>query len=184
MSNVHNIVVYRDRIGALIGRGGEVKRRLEEELGVAITVDSETGRVRIERVQGEIDEFMDAIAIVRAIGHGFSPEKAWKLLGGDNNLHIIDLMNHVGKSPKEISRVKARIIGEEGRTWRIIEETAEVDMTIHRSYVGLIGGFENIMVASEAIGMLIRGSPHKFVYNYLFRQRERRKAEKGKLWEQ
>lgn len=183
MSNVHDEVVYRDRIGVLIGRGGKVKGRLEEELGVDITVNSGTGQVKIERVEGEIDEFMEAITIVRAIGHGFSPEKARKLLQEDNSLHIVDLTNHVGKSPKEIARIKARIIGDEGRTWRVIEETAEVDMTIYRSYVGLIGGFENIMVANEAIGMLIRGSPHKFVYNYLFRQRERRKAERKKLWE-
>jgi ribosomal RNA assembly protein len=183
MSNVHDVVVFRDRIGVLIGRGGEVKRRLEEELGVDITVDSGTGQVKIKRAEGEIDEFMEAINIERAIGYGFSPEKARRLLQEDHGLQIIDLTNHVGKSPKEISRVKARIIGDEGRTWRLIEETAEVDMTIYRSYVGLIGGYEELLVANEAIGMLIRGSPHKFVYNYLFRQREKRKTEKKKLWE-
>ena len=76
--------IPRERIGVLIGPKGSVKRRIEDELGVKLTIDSESGSVRIE-LKKPPEEGGDPVAlfkardVVEAIGRGFSPEKAFKL---------------------------------------------------------------------------------------------------------
>lgn len=183
MSKPYSTVVFRDRIGALIGKKGAVKKRLEEILGVTISVDSASGQVTVQEAESRVDKLMKAIDIVRAIEYGFSPERAERLLSDDYSLHVIDLTAYVGKSDKDISRVKGRIIGEEGRTRKVIEETASVDLSIYRHFVGMIGSYEGIVVASEAVKMLVSGSPHKSVYNYLFAERRKKKMEKMDMWD-
>ncbi|MFQ5711290.1 MAG: pre-rRNA-processing protein PNO1 [Candidatus Geothermarchaeales archaeon] len=183
MSGVYSLVLSKDRIGVLIGRGGSVKRRLEELLRVRIGVDSATGRVSIENVGEDVDALMKASNIIRAIEYGFSPERAERLLSDDYSLHVMDLTSYGGKSDKDVSRIKGRIIGEGGKTRRVIEETTGVDLSVYRNFVGMIGSYEGIVLASEAVKMLASGSPHKSVYNYLFTQRRRKKMERMDLWE-
>jgi ribosomal RNA assembly protein len=168
------ITLYPDRIGVLIGKGGSVKDQLEKYTNTSIEVDSKTGRVKIS---GEsLEDVMTALNIVKAINLGFSPERAFTLLDTDMNLHVIDLYDYVGRDPDDLKRVLGRIIGEKGKARRVIEETAEVYISVYRHYVAIIGGFDNILMAKEAIIRLIEGSPHRVVYNWLFNQRRFRRA--------
>ena len=52
-------------------------------------------------------------------------------------------------------------------------EMAEVDMAIYGKTVSLIGEMDNIMVAKEAIEMILNGSRHKSVYGFLEHKKER-----------
>ncbi|OYT66754.1 MAG: hypothetical protein B6U65_04890 [Candidatus Wolframiiraptor sp. EX4484-121] len=69
--------IPRERVGVLIGPKGSVKRRIEDELGVRLTIDSEGGSVRIE-LKKPPEEGGDPVAlfkardVVEAIGRGFS----------------------------------------------------------------------------------------------------------------
>src|SRR3989304_3757993 len=88
MSFEHLVRLPKDRIGVIIGRNGIVKKEIENKCSVDISVDSENGEVVI-RLLKSIDESepFKAINIINAIGKGFSPEKAFRLLD-DNVIQI------------------------------------------------------------------------------------------------
>jgi len=180
------IKIPRDRIGALIGPEGRVKADIERKLNVDLEIDSATGEVTIAldpNVQNPSQLFR-AKEVVTAIGRGFSPERAFRLLQNEDvMLEVIDLRQTVGKSPADIQRLKGRIIGKDGKTRRIIEELTEADISVYGHTVSIIGSFEQADAAREAILMLIKGSQHGTVYRFLQRKRQELKKRKLELWE-
>lgn len=180
------IKIPRDRIGALIGPEGRVKANIEKKLNVELEIDSATGRVTITLDPNAQDPSLlfRAKEVITAIGRGFSPERAFRLLQNeDTNLDVIDLRQTVGKSPADIQRLKGRIIGKGGKTRRIIEELTDVDISVHGHTVSMIGSFDQINAAREAILMFIKGSQHSTVYRFLQKKRQKLKRKKLELWE-
>jgi ribosomal RNA assembly protein len=177
--------IPRERIGVLIGRGGEVKEHIERSLRVSLKVDSVLGVVEVEGLDSNPMNVWRARDVILAIGRGFPPEKAFKLISSDEHLlEVIDLRSILGRSENAIKRVKGRIIGREGKTRRIIEEVAGVDVSVYGHTVSIIGLYENVVIARDAIKMLIEGKTHATVYRFLSeRRRELKKLSKTKLWE-
>jgi ribosomal RNA assembly protein len=174
-----------DRIGVLIGREGSVKKEIEEKTKTLITVDTQTGSVIIEPASPSTTalELIKAQNIVRAIGYGFSPERAFRLLEDDQVLEVLDVRQYVGDKPNHVKRVLGRIIGEEGKARRILEEYTGTYISIYDHYVAIIGEYETANIAKKAIEMLIQGRMHATVYKYIDREmyalRRRRMTE---LW--
>lgn len=180
------IRIPRERIGVLIGPNGSVKEQIEKTLGVKLQIDSSTGDVSIELNPENNDpsKLFRAKDVVTAIGRGFSPEKAFRLLEDENTiLEIIDLRQIFGKSESDMRRVRGRIIGRDGKTRRIIEELTETYISVYGHTVGIIGDFEKAQIAREAIDMLIKGAMHGTVYHYLHRKRREIKKQMLELWE-
>ena len=161
-----------DRIGVLIGHDGRVKEEIMKRTNTRITIDSKTGTVIIEPASSSTTalQLMKARDIVRAIAYGFSPERAFRLLDEDQILIIIDLRQYVGDRPNHLQRVKGRIIGEEGKARRTIEEVTGTYISIYRDYVAIIGDYESANIAKEAIEMLVQGRQHSTVYRFLERE--------------
>lgn len=173
--------IPRERVGVLIGEGGSVKAEIERLLGVSLQVDSSEGTVVISLAKpveegGDPASLFKARDIVTAIGRGFSPEKALKLVEDGTVLTVIDLTDYVGDSPNHLARVKARVIGTQGKTRRIIEETCQVDVSVYGDTVAIIGEYENVRAAEEAVTTLVRGAPHGAVYRMLNEYARRRKT--------
>ncbi|MBS7645524.1 MAG: KH domain-containing protein [Candidatus Bathyarchaeia archaeon] len=185
MNNRLSFNIPRERVGVLIGRGGRVKEHIEESLRVNLKVDGSLGAVEVEGSDSNPMSVWRARDVVLAIGRGFPPEKAFKLLSSDEYLlDVMDLRSILGRSENAIRRVKGRIIGREGKTRRIIEEVAGVDISVYGHTVSIIGLYENIVIARDAIKMLIEGKTHATVYRFLSeRRRELKKLSKTKLWE-
>ena len=178
--------IPRERIGVLIGPNGEIKKYIERTLSVKLEIESETGGVKITLTENVEDPSLlfKAKDVVNAIGRGFSPELAFRLIRDEEAfLDVIDLRAIFGKSESDIRRVKGRIIGMEGKTRRIIEELTETNVCVYGHTVGLIGDIEQVQAAREAIQMLIRGSLHSTVYRFLHRKRRELKKRKLELWE-
>jgi len=178
--------IPRERIGVLIGPNGEIKKYIERTLFVKLEIESETGGVKIILTENVEDPSLlfKAKDVVNAIGRGFSPELAFRLIRDEEAfLDVIDLRAIFGKSESDIRRVKGRIIGMEGKTRRIIEELTETNVCVYGYTVGLIGDIEQVQAAREAIQMLIRGSLHSTVYRFLHRKRRELKKRKLELWE-
>jgi ribosomal RNA assembly protein len=57
-------------------------------------------------------------------------------------------------------------------------------MSILGHTVALIGEFEEVRLANDAVIMILKGSTHKTVYTMLQQARRKNKLEKMKLWEQ
>jgi len=173
-----------DRVGVLIGNNGKTRRRIESTFGVKITVESESGGVEIKVTQDQPDvSVMFTVKnIVKAIGRGFSPKKALMLQDEDNDIMVIDLEEYVGTSKNAQNRVRGRIIGKEGKSRELLEELTECQVSVYGGTVALIGPYEMLQVAKEAVEMLLNGSFHKTVWNHLYAYRRKMRKEKGELW--
>jgi ribosomal RNA assembly protein len=178
--------IPKERVGVLIGPNGETKKLLERMLSVNLEVESDTGGVTIFLKEGAEDpsSLLRAKDVVTAIGRGFSPEHAFKLIQDENAvLDIIDLRTIFGRSESDIRRIKGRIIGMEGKTRKTIEELTDTHISIYGHTVGIIGNIENVQVAREAVQMLIEGRQHATVYGFLHRKRRELKKSMLELWE-
>lgn len=178
--------IPKERIGVLVGPEGKVKREIEEKLMVNLQIESEYGGVTIMLSEKATDPslLLRAKDVVTAIGRGFSPEHAFRLLKNpDNIFDFIDLRAIFGRSESDLKRVKGRIIGAEGKTRRTIEELTDTSMVVYGHTVGFIGTFEQVDAARNAVQMLIDGCQHHTVYKYLQRKRSELKKQRLELWE-
>ena len=180
------IRIPKERVGILIGPEGKVKAYIEEQMQVKLEIDSEDGGVRIVLSENSPDPsiLLRAKAVVTAIGRGFAPEVAFRLIRNEDEIFdLVDLRLTFGRSDSDIKRIKGRLIGSEGKTRRLIEELTEANVAIYGHTVGLIGTFEEVDAARNAVQMIIEGCEHKTVYRYLQRKRTELKKEKLQLWE-
>jgi ribosomal RNA assembly protein len=177
--------IPKERVGILIGPEGRVKQHIEEKLQVKLEVNSE-GSVTITLSEKASDPslLLKAKDVVTAIGRGFSPEVAFRLIRNEDEIFdMIDLRLIFGRSESDIKRIKGRIIGADGKTRRLIEELTEADVVVYGHTVGLIGSFEQVDAAHNAVQMIIEGCQHHTVYNYLQKKRTELKKQKLQLWE-
>ncbi|MEM4976748.1 MAG: KH domain-containing protein [Desulfurococcaceae archaeon] len=174
-----------ERVGVLLSNNGSVKKEIEEKTKTIITVNPDTGAVVIEPAFPHTSalDLMKAQNIVKAIGYGFSPERAFRLLEDDQTLEVVDVRQYVGNKPNHVRRVLGRVIGEEGRARRTLEELTSTYISVYEPYVAIIGDYETANIAKRAIEMLIEGRMHSTVYKYVDREmfsiRRRRMTE---LW--
>ncbi|MCW4026000.1 MAG: KH domain-containing protein [Candidatus Bathyarchaeota archaeon] len=180
------VKIPRERIGVLIGTKGGVRELIEKRLSTDLGIDSQSGDVTITLKEDVNDPSLlfRAKDVVTAIGRGFSPESVFKLIEDEDNiLEIVDLREVFGRSESDISRIKGRIIGREGKTRRIIEEMTGTRVSVYGHTVSMIGGIEQVDIAREAIKMLIKGNQHKTVYRFLQRKRHELKLRSLELWQ-
>ena len=178
--------IPRERVGVLIGPEGKTKKHVEEKLKVELQIDSQAGDVIVTMAEKADDPSMlfKAKDLITAIGRGFSPEHAFRLVRDEEAvLDLIDLRSVFGKSDADIKRVQGRIIGTNGKTRRIIEELTDTSVSVYGHTVGIIGTVEQVQIAREAIEMLVKGSMHGTVYRFLQRKRRELKKRKLELWE-
>ncbi len=178
--------IPKERVGVLVGPDGKVKQNIEEKLMVELQIESESGVVTIVLSEKTNDPSLlfRAKDTVTAIGRGFSPEHAFRLLRNEDSIFdLIDFRVIFGRSESDIKRVKGRIIGANGKTRRLIEELTDASVVVYGHTVGFIGTFEQVDVARNAVQMLIDGSQHHTVYKYLQRKRSEFKKQRLKLWE-
>lgn len=170
-----------ERIGVLIGHDGKVKETVEKRCGTRILVDSKTGEVAIdETVAKEPVYALKARDFVKAVGRGFSEERAMRLMDDDCYLEVIDIRDFTGKSKNRMQQVRGRLIGQKGKTRRIIEELTGSDLSIYGSTVSIIGDTLQLEIAKRAVMMVLGGSEHSTVYRFLERKRAELKiAEMG-----
>lgn len=167
--------IPRERISALRGDGDSTLQLLERKLKCTIEVNDE-GEVELD---GEsVDEFFGK-NVIRAIGRGFSAHEAIKLLNDGYGFNLIDLRDYAHNADA-MTRIKGRVIGEEGKARKIIEQEGECNIAIWGHTVGVIAKLDTLDIATTAVFKLIEGQPHQVVYMYLERNRRRREQdEKG-----
>jgi ribosomal RNA assembly protein len=180
------IKVPKERVGVIIGPDGVTKKNIEQKLSVELEIDSDSGDITITMNERATDPSLlfKAKDVVTALGRGFSPEHAFRLLRDEEAiLDVIDLRAVFGKSEADIKRVKGRIIGNNGKTRRLIEELTDTQVAVFGHTVSIIGTIEQAGVAREAVEMLVKGSMHSTVYRVLHRKRAQLKKKVLELWE-
>jgi ribosomal RNA assembly protein len=177
--------IPKERVGVLVGQEGKVKSFIEEKLMVTLEVGTE-GEIRIILSEKATDPslLLRAKDLVTAIGRGFAPDEACRLIRDEDTIFdMVDLRLTFGRSDSDIRRVKSRIIGADGKTRKLIEELTEADVVIYGHTIGIIGTFEQVDAARNAVQMIIDGCQHNTVYKYLQKKRTELKKQKLELWE-
>jgi ribosomal RNA assembly protein len=164
---VREVRIPEERVGVLIGEDGEIKDRIQKDTDTELTL--EDNNVKIE---GDPLDEMTAQKIVKAIGRGFNPEKALKLVEEQYEFHQINI-NEFEESRNGQERLKGRVIGRDGETRKHIEKMTDVDLSIYGKTVGFVGHIRNIEVAQGAVKQLLNGSSHSTAYNYLEKNQDR-----------
>ena len=163
--------IPKERIGALIGAEGETNAFIESRLGLKLIIDAEGEVSVVEENPDDPVAAMKALDIVKAIGRGFSPQNAYRLLDDMEYLELIDMKDYVGGKAEHLVRLRARVIGSNGKTRRLIEELTGATVSVYGSTIGMIGQPEQVDVARRAVDMILRGSEHATVYRFLERSR-------------
>lgn len=178
------IRIPAERIGVVIGPGGETRKMLSERSGLPVHVDSAMNEVGFDDQVTGADPLMALKLrdVLRALGRGFSPEHAIRLFSDDVYFELIDIHEYVGKNKTRMRQVAARIIGSEGKTRRIIEEQTGCHLAIYGHTVGIIGELEELANAKKACDMILRGAEHSSVYSFLESKRRNAKTADSALW--
>lgn len=151
-----------------------MKRTIEHETKTKIQVNSEEGIVSLNGPDALY--LYLAREIVRAIGRGFNPEVALLLLRQDYAFELVSIQDYT-KTQNDLERLRGRVIGEGGKSRRIIEELTETNVCVFGKTIGIIGPADNINDARRAIETLLSGSPHAHVYRWLEKRRKHRRTQ-------
>lgn len=169
----YELRIPKDRIAVLIGKKGETKNHLESITKTRIKVDSKEGEVS---VSGKDPVLMYSTReVIRAIGRGFNPEIAQLLLKHDYAFELVDAGEY-SKTKEELKRLKGRVIGEDGKSRKTIEELADVNISVYGKTVAIIGEVAAVGIARKAVESLLAGAEHASVYRALEKHRREMKA--------
>lgn len=154
---LEGLLVPKKRIGVL--KDKETRETIEKVLDVKLSFED-----NMIEIEGEGINLYKAKNVVKAIGRGFTPEKAFRLFDDEEVLEIIDFGDH---TDKKVKIIKSRLIGTKGKTRKKIEYFSKCSVSIYGDTICLIGRHDQIAVAEEAVKRIIRGSKHTKVYSYL-----------------
>jgi len=136
------------------------KKKLEKDLNVKIT-----NRGKEVFIEGSGDEEYYAEKVIDAINFGFRFNVAIMLGNEDFIFEILNIKDYTKR--KDLSTVRARIIGKGGRALKTLQNLTDCFFEIKDNKIGIIGNSDNIEHAQEAVVSLIHGSKHSNVYSFL-----------------
>src|SRR5580692_3436621 len=137
---VLHALILREWKGVFIRAGSHPKRSIEKLTRAKVDIDPEDEEIMVS-APDEADPgiVLKARDIVIAIGRGFSPERAFRLLRDDSYLGLVDIKGVSGKrGKKSIWRIRSRLIGENGRARERLEELSGCFVSIYGNTVALI----------------------------------------------
>lgn len=152
------ILIYSDKLPRILKN----KKRLEAKLNVKIT--NKGTEIFIE---GEPEEEYIAEKVVMALNYGFEFKEAMLIKDEDFVLEVLLIKDFTKR--KDLSRVRARIIGKQGKTKETLSQLTKCFFQIKDNEVAILGDAEYIYNAQEAVKLIIKGSKHANVYKYLER---------------
>ncbi len=150
------------------------KGRLEKELGINII----SGRNFIQIEGSPIDEY-SAMQVLQAVSFNFDVNISLLLKDPEYMLRTIQIKDYIKKSPRRISQVKARVIGERGGVLKNISQLSGCAIKLHDSTVEILGKANDVETAISALISLIRGSKHSNIYARLERASHEEESDLG-----
>ncbi len=169
----YELKIPKERIAILIGKNGEIKAKLETEANCRVNINSDDCFVRV--IGKEAISLFNAREIIKAVGRGFNPDVAFLLLRADFALEIIKLADY-NKHKNHMLRMKARVIGTQGKSRKFIEQMTETYVSVYGKTISVLGRNDNVSIGRRAIENLLEGSPHSTVFKWLERQRRELKV--------
>jgi len=150
------ISIYSDKLPRILKN----KKHLEERLNVKIT-----NKAREVFIEGKPEDEYIAEKIVEALNYGFEFKEAMLIKEEDFVLEILLIKNFTRRN--DLARIRARIIGKQGRTKKTLCQLTKCFIQVKENEVAILGDPEYIYNAQEAVKSLIKGSKQSNVYKHL-----------------
>jgi ribosomal RNA assembly protein len=144
------------------------KKKLEKELEVSIT-----NKGKNLFVDGNAEKEYIALEVIEAVNLGFSIDKALLLKEEDVILQVVHIKDVTKRH--DLERVRARIIGTQGKTLKTLSNLTACEFSLHDNQVGIIGSTRFIEDAVQAVVSLVHGSKQGNVYARAEKQRKRKR---------
>ena len=157
----------KEEISNIIGRNGKKLREFIKQTNAKISVFD--GAVEIQS-SGKLNEY-DVINMLDAMAIGFSAREALLLRKTDYAFEKINLKARLRRTRRRIA--KARMIGRKGEALKKIKQFTDCSIRIFSNTIGIIGKYENVKMARQAIEKFMHGKHHEAVYRWLRRESER-----------
>ena len=136
------------------------RKNLEKKLRIKIT-----GRGEEITIHGPPESEYIAEKVIDALEFGFPFSVALLIKEQDFMFEVLNIKDYTRR--KDLEKVRARIIGKQGKTLRTLLELTKCHFEIKDNQVGIIGEPEYMKNAQEAMISLIRGAKHANVYSFL-----------------
>ncbi len=159
------ISIPKARIKVLIGKNGAIRRNIENRGKVKLYVHSDTSEIDINAKDAL--SLMTVENVIKAIARGFAPKKAFLLFRENYFFEIIDITAFKAKSKSRLQTLRSRIIGTNGVTKHLLQKYTNCFLSIQGKTVSIIGEAENIMLAKQAVEMILDGAKQATAYHFL-----------------
>lgn len=113
--------------------------------------------------------------VLKALGCGFLAKQAFRLFSDQFFMEEISLQDAFRGNEKKIIRYKARVIGQGGIAKKKLEELSGAFIAVGADSIAILGEFDDIKSAKEAVLRLLEGCEHYGVYAYLEKENQRKK---------
>jgi rRNA processing protein Krr1/Pno1 len=158
--------IYSEEVGKIM----QSKERLETELDVVIS-----SKGKLVFVDGEADKEYIALHVLEAVNLKFSIDKALLLKTEDMILQTVRIKDITKR--KDIERIRARIIGVQGKTLKTLNNLTDCEFSLRDNDVGVIGTSDSIEEGKQAIISLIHGSKQGNVYARIEKEMKKKRHE-------
>jgi ribosomal RNA assembly protein len=138
----------------------KVAKQLEKELNVSIKI-----KEKEVAVEGDAEDEYISGQVIEAVLFGFPIEAALLIKAEEFLFEILNIKDYTHR--KDLERIRARVIGSEGRTLRTLNQLTDCYFEIKGNEVGIIGAPESIKTAHDALIMVVQGSKQANVYAFL-----------------
>ena len=136
------------------------KKRLEKLLDIKIT-----NRGKEISIQGEPEDEYVAEKVIDALNFGFPFYTAILIKKEDFIFEIINIKDYTKRH--DLERIRARIIGKNGKTLKILNQLTNCYFELKDNYIGIIGSPEDLKSGQEAVTSIIKGAKQSNVYGFL-----------------
>jgi ribosomal RNA assembly protein len=136
------------------------KEEIEKAFKIRIT-----NRTNPLIIEGSPEKEIIAVSFFEAVDLGFSIPKALELKFDNFEFRKIKIKSIATR--RNLSQVRARVIGKHRKVMDNIEYLTGCDLALHDNEVGIIGPTEAVDVTEEALKNLIGGSKHATIYAFL-----------------
>jgi KH domain-containing protein len=148
--------IHSENLRKILGSKEEIERAFKIRI---------TNRTNPLIIEGNPENEITAIGFFEAVDLGFSIPKALELKLDNFEFKKIKIKSIATR--KNLSQVRARVIGKHRKVMDNIEYLTGCDLALHDNEVGIIGPSEAVSVAEEALRTLIAGSKHATIYAFL-----------------
>ncbi|GMH32981.1 hypothetical protein BSKO_00815 [Bryopsis sp. KO-2023] len=167
---LRRVAVPRNRIAPLKTNWMEIYEPVTQMLKLDMRMNLQNLKVEIKTTNATQDKGMlqKAADFVKAFLLGFEVRDAIALLRLDD-LYVdsFEVKDVKTLSGEHVSRCIGRMVGRGGKTKFTIENCTRTRLVIADTKIHILGSFQNIRVARDAICQLILGSPAGKVYSKL-----------------